>query len=373
MECTPLSVAKQRIKIGSPLPFNIRHADGTLLLARGQLIQTESQLAALMERGALVDSEELKTLRSEALDAPLERLPGLWNEGMDRVGRTLKSSITVDFQVSLEETARPILALLERDPDLAIFQVLRQETAGKHHYGVSHSVHAAIASFLVAQRLGWDADKKMCAFKAALTMNLSMLELQARLSTQLTAPIQSQRDAISDHPQRSREMLEASGVTDKDWLEGVSQHHEIAGGTGYPNKLHVVSDIADLLRRVDIYTAKLAGRISRGALAANEAGRSIFLQDQGHPVASAIIKEFGIYPPGCFVKLVSGEAGVVVKRGPNANTPLIAALTNRDGVGLMEPVRRNTAVREYAIVGIISEKSIKVRVSPEKLVVLANG
>ena len=373
MECSPLTVAKQKIKVGSPLPFNIRDSDGTLLLARGQIIATEEQLNTLMERGAQVDTEELKALRSEAIDAPVERLPGLWNESVDRVGRTLKSSIATDFQQSLEETARPILALVERDPDLAIFQVLRQEVAGKQHYGVSHSVHSAIASYLVAQRLGWEQEKKMCVFKAALTMNLSMLELQARLSTQVTAPTQLQRDTINEHPIRSREMLEGSGVTDKAWLDAVSQHHEIPGGTGYPNKLKEVSDIADLLRRIDIYTAKLAGRISRSALPANEAGRSIFLADQGHPMASAIIKEFGVYPPGCFVKLASGEAGVVVKRGPNANTPLVAALTSRDGSGLLEPVRRNTAVKEFAIVSIISEKAIKVRVSPEKLVVLASS
>lgn len=375
MECSPLAVAKQRIKVGMPLPFNIRHADGTLLLARGQVISTDEQLEALMERGALVDSEELRSLntRGEVMDAPLERLPGMWNESVDRVGRTLKSSIAADFQASLEETARPILALVDRDPDLAIFQVLRQEVAGKQHYGVSHSVHAAIAGILVAQRLGWDSENKTRIFKAALTMNLSMLELQARLATQVTAPTQNQRETINEHPMRSREMLEASGVTDKEWLEGVAQHHEVPGGTGYPHKLHEVSPIADLLRRVDIYTAKLASRVSRGALPANEAGRSIFLQDQGHPMATAIIKEFGIYPPGSFVKLASGEAGVVVKRGANANTPLVAALTNREGIALIEPVRRNTAVREFAIVSIISEKSLKVRVSPEKLVLLSSG
>jgi HD-GYP domain-containing protein (c-di-GMP phosphodiesterase class II) len=372
MECSSLAAAKQKIRVGSPLPFNIRDTDGTLLLARGQVIATEQQLVTLMERGAQVDTEEINTLGNEALDAPLERLPGLWNESVDRVGCTLKSSIAPDFQLALEQTARPILALVDRDPDLAIFQVLRQEATGAQHYGVSHSVHVAIASYLVAQRLGWEVEKKMCVFKAALTMNLSMLELQARLATQVTAPTQLQRDAINEHPLRSREMLEASGVKDPAWLDAVSQHHEIAGGTGYPNKLKEVNDVADLLRRIDIYTAKLASRISRSALPANEAGRSIFLADQGHPMASAIIKEFGVYPPGCFVKLASGEAGVVVKRGPNANTPLVAALTNRDGNALLEPVRRNTAVKEHAIVSIISEKSIKARVSPEKLVVLAS-
>lgn len=373
MECSPLDNAKRYIQVGQPLPLNIRSAGGILLLATGQVIATNEQLTSLFERGAVVDTAELKALRSEVEEAPVERLPSLWADSEDRLAIALTDPIAANFVASLDETARPILALIERDPDLAIFQILRQEVAGKQHYGISHSVHSAIASYLVAQRLGWEVEKKMCVFKAALTMNLSMLELQARLCTQVTAPTKLQREAINAHPLRSREMLENSGVTDKNWLDAVSQHHEVPGGAGYPNKLNEISEVADLLRRIDIYTAKLASRICRSPLPANEAGRSLFLADHGHPMSSAIIKEFGVYPPGCFVKLASGEAGVVVKRGSNANTPLVAALTNREGSSLLEPVRRDTAMKEHAIASIIAEKSIKVRVSPEKLVMLASA
>jgi HD-GYP domain-containing protein (c-di-GMP phosphodiesterase class II) len=373
MECSPLDNAKRYIQVGLPLPLNIRSAGGLLLLARGQVITTDEQFTSLFERGAVVDAAELKALRNEVDEAPVERLPSLWADSEERLAIALKDPAATNFVASLDEIARPILALIERDPDLAIFQILRQENVAAQHYGSSHSVHSAIASYLVAQRLGWDATKKMCTFKAAITMNLSMLDLQTKLSNQVSALTQAQRDAINNHPLHSRDLLTASGVTDGDWLDAVAQHHEVPGGTGYPNKLNEVGDIANLLHRIDMYTAMLASRINRGPMAANEAGRAIFLQDRGHPMASAIIKEFGVYPPGCFVKLASGEAGVVVKRGPNANTPLVAALTNREGNALLEPVRRNTTVKEHAIVSIISEKAIKVRVSPEKLVVLASN
>ena len=43
------------------------------------------------------------------------------------------------------------------------------------------------------------------------------------------------------------------------------------------------------------------------------------MQDPGHPICAALVKEFGVYPPGCFVTLASGETGVVVKRGADGD------------------------------------------------------
>ena len=56
-------------------------------------------------------------------------------------------------------TSDAVLGLVERDPDLAIFQVLRQEGGADVEYGVRRSVHTAIISYLVAHRLAWEADE----------------------------------------------------------------------------------------------------------------------------------------------------------------------------------------------------------------------
>jgi hypothetical protein len=143
------------------------------------------------------------------------------------------------------------------------------------------------------------------------------------------------------------------------------------GGRGYPKGCQDVADMASLLRRADVYTAKLSPRNSRLALPANQAGRDLFLQDGQHPMAAAVVKEFGVYPPGCFVQLQCGEVGIVIRRGPNANTPVVAALTSRTGEALMEPAKRNTDQRGYGVVGVVPESALRVRVSAEKLAVLA--
>jgi len=371
MQYAPLASLRHRLDVGGPVPFNIRNPDHTLLLARGQLLRDESQLEALLDRGAIVDADEAKGPRAEVYEAPPEALPALWNRCVSRVGRTLRQPDPAAFAEALDDAAQPVLALIERDPDLAIFQLVRPDPDTEIPYGVAHSVHSAIATNLVARRLGWDAANAELVFKSALTMNMAMLELQAQLATQVTPLTLLQRETIRQHPLRTVEILQSVGVDDPLWLAAVAQHHEVPGGGGYPHGIKDVGELACLLRCADIYTAKLSPRGSRSALPANRAGREIFLQGDRTPLAAAMVKEFGIFPPGCFVALHCGELGVVIRRGPTASTPVVAALTARNGDAMLEPVRRATEVAEYAIVKVISESSLRVRVSPERLAAMA--
>jgi HD-GYP domain-containing protein (c-di-GMP phosphodiesterase class II) len=372
MHHTPLALVRDRIAPGRPLPFNVYRSDATLLLARGQVVTSSQQLDALFERGSLVDLNELRALDLDISQVPRDQLPALWQQAAARVGEALRQSGQPSFAAALDDAATPLDALIRRDPDLAIFQVLRQEAGPRLQYGVARSTHAAIVAHLVAQRLGWSDDELQRAFKAALTMNLSMLELQGRLAEQTTPPTPEQRREIHDHPRLSRELLAQSGVTDELWLQAVEQHHEHRDGTGYPAGLRDPSDLATLLHRADVYTSKLSTRATRDAEAADRAGREIFMQDPGHPICAALVKEFGVYPPGCFVQLASGETGVVVKRGSTVMTPIVAAMTNSYGAPLAEPVRRDTMLPLYAITGVIQPRQMRMRLEPLKLVAIAD-
>ncbi len=371
MQYTPLSLVQQRISIGAPLPFNIRDNDGTLLLARGQMIASMAFRQALFERGALVDLAELRSPADGAKLATPAQLPGLWTACLDTLGQTLRDSAKEGFVDALNEAAPPVVALIERDKDLAIFQVLRQQGNTLAQYGIDHSMHAAITGFLVAQRLGWAADDALLVFKVALTMNISMLELQGQLAVQTTPPHAEQRVAILAHPEISRRMLEISGVTDQDWLAAVDKHHETPDGRGYPLGLKDPGDIATLVHRADVYTAKLSPRCSRDAVAADKAGRMMFMQDPGHPMTAALVKEFGVYPPGCMVRLVSGETGLVVKRGPTVMTPVVAVMTSPTGASLAQPERRDTGKPGFAVHSVLHAAAGSLRISPAALMALA--
>ncbi len=370
MQFSPLSQLKQRVVVGAPLPFNIRDHDGTLLLAHGQWVDTQAQLEALFQRGAQVDLAELQSPLMRAHHAPPAELPGLWGDSLTQLANTLRTCEDEGFADALDAHAAPVLALVERDKDLAIFQVLRQNGNALVEYGVHHATHAAITGFLVAQRLNWAPDDAVRVFKAGLTMNLAMLELQGQLATQSGPPTAEQRAQILDHPTRSRRLLEIGGVSDCDWLDAVEQHHETPNGKGYPSGMRDPGNIASLVRRADIYTAKLSPRATRESIAADKAGRMMFMQEPGHPMVLALVKEFGVYPPGCFVRLMSGETGFVVKRGDKVMSPIVAVLTSPTGATLAQPLRRDTARQGFSVHSVLGAHAGGLRLPPEQLVAL---
>ena len=128
-----------------------------------------------------------------------------------------------------------------------------------------------------------------------------------------------------------------------------------------------MGELASLARRADVYTSKLAARSTRDELAADVAGRQMFMQDPGHPMTAALVKEFGIYPPGCHVRLASGELAVVVARGASITAPMVACLTNERGMPLPAPVRRETSDRKHAVMAVVGQASVNVRVPLERL------
>ena len=349
MSYSELSTVKHRVAVGLPLPFNVRDADRTLLLAKGQIIESDPQLEALFSRGALVDVNELLTPSQRIRLADRATLPAMWSQCLDQVADTLAQGGGEGFKASLESSAVPALALIERDPDLAIFEVLRQDANPLTRYGMDHSLHAGITTVLVARRLGWSDTDTQRAFKAALTMNISMLELQGELANHVGPMTPEQRAAVEAHPWFSMRMLEIAGVTDTDWLDAVAHHHDtqVDGVHG---------ELASLIRRADIYVAKLSARRGRRAMAADHAGRTMFQQDPRGPVTAALVKEFGVYPPGCFVRLASGETGVVLRRGPTVTTPVVAVLTTASGERLAEPVRRDTDRKEHAVMAVLDDQ-----------------
>jgi HD-GYP domain-containing protein (c-di-GMP phosphodiesterase class II) len=370
MRYTPLSVVRHRVQVGQPLPFNVYNNDRTLLLARGQTVNSADQMQALFERGTLVDLAELHRGAEGVKEAPPALLNALWSDNIDQMQRTLTNSTHESFRSALDDASKPVETLIDRDPDLAILQVLRQEGNANLQYGLNHAVHTAIICRLVAKRLQWSDNESNRAFKAALTMNLSMFELQGILATQPGRPTDEQRKLIHSHPTRSMEMLIHAGVTDEDWLRAVEQHHENVDRSGYPHAIGNPSELATLLSRADVYAAKLSPRANRDPLPADRAGREIFMRDPGNPITAALVKEFGVYPPGSYVSLASGEIGVVVKRGPTVMAPMVAVLISKSGEALIDPLRRDTTNPAHAVTGVVAAKSIRVRLSSEKLATL---
>jgi HD-GYP domain-containing protein (c-di-GMP phosphodiesterase class II) len=365
-----LKLIPGQIVLGMPLPFGVRDEHGQLLLARGHLIATEAQLAALLSRGIYADAAEIeaaKGVRAEKVETKRLTMFDLWDQAIWRLERVLKSiDEEPGFAQRCDEFAGQMMGLVERDPDIAIYLSVRKDERRLAHYGLTHSLHCALVCQLMGTRSGWPADRIRTLVKAALTMNLAIIELQGRYAVHGRLS-EEQMAEIRRHPAQAVERLSAAGVDDPLWLQTVMEHHERPGGGGYPSDLKEVSETGNVLRLADVFMAKISPRSSRPAIPIQDAARQMYSESSGSPAAAAIIKEYGVYPPGNFVRLASGELAIVIRRGATALTPIAAAITDKSGVHTVNTKQRDTSQPAYAIKGIESDSALALRVPPERL------
>jgi len=369
-----LRLPRSKVHVGAPLPWGVRDEQGKLLLAKGYVIRDERQLDELLERGAFVDIEEVRAAaRSDAPPQPTNVVapPNLfdrWEKEAEAL-RTLclHPQANPDFMPQFDAYVNHLLTLLDCNMDVGIYRAVRQENQPLFYYGYNHAIHAAVLCVLMARFLHWPQPQLMSLLKAALTMNLTIMELQGQMATQDVPAKDAQKKEILAHPEQTVALLGALGVNDTDWLTAVAQHHEHVDGTGYPTGCTNPSALATALRVCDVFMAKISPRALRDALTPQEAIRQLYREDQGGPVSTAIIKQFGIYPPGDFVKLASGELGIVVQRTSNAKAPIVAVITDTAGHPVTKTLRRDSAQTGFAIVGNAVDKVLLKRLPPERL------
>ena len=259
-----------------------------------------------------------------------------------------------------------LIALIDRDVDVALFMVVRQDDRRFALYPQAHALHASVVTLLAARQAGWEPARQRSVVGAALSMNVVMLELQAAMAEQDTPPAQRQLDVIRAHPGAGVQLMQAAGVADSVWLQAMSDHHERADGSGYPRGATQVGDEARLLRMADVYMAKITPRVKRPPLVPLVASRQLFQQEANTPLAMAFIKAIGVHPPGALVTLKSGE-GAVVKRRGSGPAPRVCTLSDARGQPSVKSREVDTGDAACAIAGPLTDSTGYTRVPGERV------
>lgn len=385
------------LRLGMTLPYDLFDASGKLLFARGQVLRDSPLVRGLIEGGGWVNAEDtveyqralahrLETLvlqdaplasiakadASFRLDttAPVKIEPSpreAWSDLQLRTHALLRESEPVDFAGRLSQLRDAALKRLHTHPDATLMLLIFESSQEFGDYSARHALLTLVLADLVAGQLQLSPELREALRGAALTMNYGACAAQDRLASQIDPATPAQRQALAAHGDRAAERLARLGIASDAWLTAVRLHHE-AG----PGPLEARSDgekLARLLRRIDLFGARLSPRRSRQALSGATAARAVFLDEHQQPdeAGAALVKAVGLYPPGSIVRLANGEVGIVFKRGFNANEPLVAALIGKSGNPLSDPVPRDTRLASQAITASLAPAELRLRVSLEAL------
>ena len=270
----------------------------------------------------------------------------------------------------LSKSADRIRDVTRQDADVALYMMLQTAANDTENYSASHSIYCAVVADLCSAYLEFPEAEATAVRNAALTMNIGMLSMQNSMSQQIDAPSSEQKLRIAEHAAGSVELLKSAGVDDALWLETVRRHHRPIDEGESSDPLTPTQRMAQLLQRIDVFTAKLSRRKTRPGSTATIAARDACLDDTGLPDATGatMLRVLGLYPPGSFVCLVNGDLAVVIRRGQKAHTPIVACVRRANGGVISQPFALDTQLRQNAIQRSLSADDVKVRLDHERVV-----
>jgi HD-GYP domain-containing protein (c-di-GMP phosphodiesterase class II) len=394
----------QYLRLDDPLPFGLRAVNGQLLLAAGQQVPNAMRLAELRQQplyadeveaadwyrrlGAAVDQalrqgqtlaqvvaarpDAVQTREPTATATPTE-LHDQWYELTTQLDLALRNVQTdAEWRSRLFTLHIRARQLLQRRTDASLYCLAYDSIHTTQRYSSRHALLVMGVCELAAPLLGWPQDWIDSLGRAALTMNVAMLKLQDQLASSQLPPTPAMATEIAAHAGNGRALLEAGGLSDPLCLELVGQHHDVLPSNLPLAQRSPAQQLAGLLQRVDVFTAKFSRRASREPMSPVQALREACLVVNGRPdeVAGALLKAVGLYLPGCYVELVGGELAVVLARGRMANQPLVATLVAANGLPLAEPALRDTADTRYTVKNVAPLHAVKVRPAHAKLLAL---
>ncbi|MBI1395290.1 MAG: HD domain-containing protein [Betaproteobacteria bacterium] len=341
---------------GEPLPLDVFDANGLMLLARGQVVRSESQLERLLEIGLWGDADHVARLRNEPLATEpqsLDRQQASVFEWLASARDELDAALTAadaDLVARLGDVARQVRRAVALDSDAAVATVqwIRQGP-----YAVRQSVNVAVLAELMLVNMEAPDHVRHATVAAALSMNLSIVALQETLYHQKEMSPEQKAEVVR-HPVAAFDRLRGAGLADETWLRAVLEHHEAFDGSGYPRKLQG-EDIglpARVISVADKFCATVSERAYRGAVPVSIALRKLLTASgptMDPQVAARLAREIGIFPPGTPVRLRNGETGVAIKRTLDPLAPVVRVVRGRFGEPLATFTKRLTSRDTFGV------------------------
>jgi HD-GYP domain-containing protein (c-di-GMP phosphodiesterase class II) len=226
----------------------------------------------------------------------------------------------------VHQAAETLIGEITRYPELVTEVMLLDALDVYDKPLYAHSLDVALLGVLVGLQMEWGGTLLHEIAVAGLLHDVGFIRLPAHIVKDQWADQGSARLVLRQHVNVGVALIRQHAKGSSLVHRFVGEHHERVDGSGYPRKLtgDSLSEAGQLLGMVDYFDELISIWGNPVSLPPVLALRRIFKETHEGRFPSrmgeALVRTLGVFPVGTFVKLTSGEVGVVVAHQPQAGT-----------------------------------------------------
>ncbi|MCL6448917.1 MAG: HD-GYP domain-containing protein [Armatimonadetes bacterium] len=359
MRRVPVALLRPGMKVGRAL-YSSREElllnAGTILTARNiERLKTLKIPALYVDDGFLGDVAVDDVITGEIRIRAIAQVRELMQE-QDAPSMGVGRAILKVRQIT--ETVENIIDQLLANRSLVVNLV---DIRAIDDYTFGHCVNVCVLSLLTGITLGYNREKLLRLGMGAILHDIGKAAVPGEILNKAGRLTEEEFIIIKQHPEQGyRTVLKMPGISPAS-AQVVYQHHERYNGSGYPLGLkeREVHEFAYICGVADVFDALTADRVYRKACPVHEAyemvaGSGNHLFD--FRVVKAFLENIAAYPVGTWVRLSTGEIGLVTEN--RRGYPLYPRVrVFFDGSGSpVEPFELSLGEhREVAIDGVVEE------------------
>lgn len=241
---------------------------------------------------------------------------------------------------NIENAAEQIVDSVLRNADALVSLA---QLKGYDEYTYVHSVNVAVLITALAHSMGYKKDKLVQAGLGGLLHDIGKMGIPESILNKKGKYTTGEFTIMKRHPEIGINILKGYKNISDFSKTVVIQHHERYNGSGYPMQLAggQITEIGLIAAVSDVYDAMTTDRIYRAAWTPHRALSMIFQGcdvEYSRHIVELFTKHLGIYPVGSFVKLSTGEMGIVIRiEQGEILAPDVLILYSENGKKLQQP------------------------------------
>jgi len=307
----------------------LKEAERAMAHLKFLIEEKESEMNRYAKENASVDSnksgKEQKAFIRDKMETDIYEKALLEIEG---VFRLISSGNTFALEPLIEISKDTVRVLKE---DSGVFE----KVFSQREDIISHSVNVGVIGIKIGLGLRYKEDELWIIGLGGFLHDLGMTRLPDGLITRPDRFLPEEVNLLKRHPEWSADILGDLGEIGKMISGFIVEEHERLHGGGYPKGIKDVDEYAQVIGIADVYEALTHPRPYRKRLHPMDAIKEIVRSEKDSflkGILKVVIEGLRIFPSGSYVKLNTGEVGVVISNNePFPYRPVLKILYDDEG------------------------------------------